>query len=527
LDGVVTELCGVITPRNEAETIAAQIEALQRRCLGIVVVDDGSTDGTPAAAEAAGARVLVLPAPSGEGAALKAGLRLARELGYIAAVVPLKETLTAEVMDALAVAYLTAPEAILLAVGRGEAIAGKEWEAAAAIARGEEPTPYSDFRPPRAPGLHGRVETLFEAVVETRYAHPWGSPRVLPLQPVLRRRLRQNGAGIHMELLALAVKAGTPTIEVEVAVAPQRLMPTCKRAAITLIREFVPLVAMSRLRDRIGLGSGYAPPTMSPLLLALGAALTLVGVGCVKRVTTTSLDAPCVASSAWPGAGDADAARDQLVAAREAISTLMVDQGITYRESADAPPQRLRGILATDGPGRLRLRLVAAMATPILDYVEAEGRWALTVPMSGVAERGEGTPSREPGSGPLATTAAGLPLVRLVALLRSLDPAVPVRWAPGACAVLQQLDASGDPVRSLRFLDDGGWIVAEDRLLERGLERVLVTHTDYRAVTEGGPAVWPYRSEIHDIQGGSVVLLETKAVRTEGFAHVFTLPESF
>ena len=524
LDGVVTGLCGVITPRDRADTIAAQVEALVHRCAYVVVVDDGSTDGTAKAAEAAGARVLVLPAPAGEGAALKAGLRLARELGYIGGLVPRNETLAESVVDELARAHIAAPEAILLAVGPGEAIAGKEWEEAAALARGEEPEPYSDFRPPRAPGLHGRVEDLFEAVVETRYAYAWGGPRVLPLQPVLRRRLRQNGSAIHMELLALAVKAGTPTIEIEVSVAPERMTPTCNRAAVTLIREFAPLVALSAIRDRLGMGSGYAPPTMSPLLLALGAGvLTLASVGCVKQVAVAQApDAPCaIAATEWPGGGDADAARDQLIAARSTIATLMVEQGVTYRESADGVPQRLRGVLATDGPDRLRVRLVGPMATPVLDYVEADGEWALTVPSAGIRERGEGKPT---GKG----TWASLPMGpdRLVALLRTLDAEAPVRWAPSECVVLQELD--GDlPVRSLRFVqDDEGWTVVEDRLLQDGADRLLVTHADYRAVVDGGPAVWPYRSEVRE-PDGAVVLLETRAVKTEGFGDVFALPESF
>lgn len=44
----------------------------------ILVVDDGSDDGTATAATAAGARVLVLPANLGNGAAAKAGIREAR-----------------------------------------------------------------------------------------------------------------------------------------------------------------------------------------------------------------------------------------------------------------------------------------------------------------------------------------------------------------------------------------------------------------------------------------------------------------
>jgi glycosyltransferase involved in cell wall biosynthesis len=53
-----------------------------RRHLPVLVVDDGSTDDTAAAAEAAGARVLRQVPNQGKGAALRAGFRLALEEGW-------------------------------------------------------------------------------------------------------------------------------------------------------------------------------------------------------------------------------------------------------------------------------------------------------------------------------------------------------------------------------------------------------------------------------------------------------------
>ena len=51
-----------------------------------LVVDDGSTDSTTAAARAAGARVLQLPFNLGVGGAMRAGFRFARDNGYTAVV---------------------------------------------------------------------------------------------------------------------------------------------------------------------------------------------------------------------------------------------------------------------------------------------------------------------------------------------------------------------------------------------------------------------------------------------------------
>jgi len=59
---------------RELETLPLPLDA--------VVVDDGSVDGTAAAAAAAGARVLRLPFNCGIGAAVQTGLRLALDEGY-------------------------------------------------------------------------------------------------------------------------------------------------------------------------------------------------------------------------------------------------------------------------------------------------------------------------------------------------------------------------------------------------------------------------------------------------------------
>ncbi len=74
----------VIPAYNEAATVAAVVEAVHEHTpdFDVVVVDDGSTDGTTAVAAAAGADVLRLPFNLGIGGAVQTGFTYALEHGY-------------------------------------------------------------------------------------------------------------------------------------------------------------------------------------------------------------------------------------------------------------------------------------------------------------------------------------------------------------------------------------------------------------------------------------------------------------
>ena len=65
---------------NEAPRIGAVVGAA-RKHLRVIVVDDGSTDGTADIARSAGAEVIELRPNGGKGAALRAGFRHALEIG--------------------------------------------------------------------------------------------------------------------------------------------------------------------------------------------------------------------------------------------------------------------------------------------------------------------------------------------------------------------------------------------------------------------------------------------------------------
>jgi hypothetical protein len=526
LTAPVPELVGLLVARDEAAGIGGRIRALLPRCDAVLVVDDGSTDGTADAAREAGARVLRLPAPRGEGAALKGGMRLARELGYIGALSPGEGDLSLADLDLLAHAHVRAPEALILGVGPGQALAGKEWEAAWAEARGEEPPPYPDWRPPALHGLPRATIGLFERLVETRYAYPWGGPRVLPLQSVLRRTLKEDGAGVHLELLARGVAAGIPTVELELSAPPPRPVVSCRKVNLRLLANLAPLVVGKAVQERLGMGGGYAPPTTSPLLLLLSAALVVALSGCPPKAVEPAVAVDCAVAhpvATWPGAGDADAALAELLAARAPVSSYLAEQGVEVSDPGLDQNRSLRGVLARDGATRLRLRLMS-MGFTVLDYVENAGEWHLTVPPAGIALGGVAGEPFEPPAGMEAPGPSAVRPELIASLLRSVQPGASVRWQVGTCAVLEELDGTA-PVRRLAFEPfEGGWRLAREELLEEGDVALSAEFTDWRDLGDG--ALWAHVWDLRDPRRGSLVHLETKRIRFDGLTDQhFAVPD--
>jgi glycosyltransferase involved in cell wall biosynthesis len=79
----VSERIAVIIPAlNAARTLPAVVEAALAELQPVLVVDDGSSDGTGDAARRAGAEVVRHPLNRGKGAALKTGFDWALERGF-------------------------------------------------------------------------------------------------------------------------------------------------------------------------------------------------------------------------------------------------------------------------------------------------------------------------------------------------------------------------------------------------------------------------------------------------------------
>lgn len=68
------KVCALVPAFNEAATIAAVVRGASACVATVLVVDDGSTDGTAEAAAAAGAEVMRLGRNGGKGTAIRAGL---------------------------------------------------------------------------------------------------------------------------------------------------------------------------------------------------------------------------------------------------------------------------------------------------------------------------------------------------------------------------------------------------------------------------------------------------------------------
>jgi glycosyltransferase involved in cell wall biosynthesis len=83
VDPVWKAVCAVVIPcLNEGETIGGLVKQVREHLPTVVVIDDGSSDGTGERAREAGAEVIGLNARQGKGAALITGWRHLAEGGF-------------------------------------------------------------------------------------------------------------------------------------------------------------------------------------------------------------------------------------------------------------------------------------------------------------------------------------------------------------------------------------------------------------------------------------------------------------
>jgi len=76
------QCAGIIPCLNEEAAIRSVVEAVRQHLPKVIVVDDGSSDGTAGRAEQSGAHVLRHAATRGKGAALHSGWQCARDHGF-------------------------------------------------------------------------------------------------------------------------------------------------------------------------------------------------------------------------------------------------------------------------------------------------------------------------------------------------------------------------------------------------------------------------------------------------------------
>lgn len=107
----------VIPLYNEATVIGGVVRELLESFAHVVCVDDGSTDDSAAAAEAAGARVLRHPLNLGQGAALQTGIAYAREQAGCEYIVTFDADGQHRVVDAVAMVQLARTAEVAIVFG--------------------------------------------------------------------------------------------------------------------------------------------------------------------------------------------------------------------------------------------------------------------------------------------------------------------------------------------------------------------------------------------------------------------------
>lgn len=235
----------VVPAHDEAATIGRVVAAAARHA-PVLVVDDGSADGTADLARAAGAEVLRHPRRLGKGAALRTGLAAARARGatHVVTLDGDGQHVPDDVATLLAAAR-HAPDAIV--------VGGRLGEAATSL--------------PRARLNAIRIASFFVSwVAGTRLLDSQSGFRVYPVALLDRLPLRRGGFVFETEILLRAAAAGAGIHEVPVALVPRaarpsRFRPVGDGVAVT---AFLTAAVLTRWGAEIAAGLGEVAAVFGP-----------------------------------------------------------------------------------------------------------------------------------------------------------------------------------------------------------------------------------------------------------------------
>lgn len=182
------KICALIPVYNNAETIGKVVESCRAVIEpDILVVSDGSTDGSDLEAERAGARVVKIAENTGKGHAIQIGMRAAEKSGFTHAVV----------LDGDG-QHL--PEEIPILVDASWNFPEKIWIGVRRMKKGEVPQS----------SLRGRAISNFWTTVDgwQRCRDAQCGFRVYPIEKTLALGCRETGFPFEMEVLIRAAWAG-------------------------------------------------------------------------------------------------------------------------------------------------------------------------------------------------------------------------------------------------------------------------------------------------------------------------------
>ena len=238
----------VIMPAwNEAAVIGDTVRELLSTVEGVdlLVVDDGSSDETAAAARDAGAAVMVLPFNLGVGGALRAGFKYAWENGYDRAIQ----------VDADGQHEPSQIHAVLAGLDQADISIGARFSGVG---------DYS-ARGPRRWAM-SLLAAVFSRVARTRLTDITSGFRAANRRAILQytRHYPAEYLGDTVDSLMTALRAGLTVVQVPVAMRPRQggePSHSPVKAAIYLVRSvFALVIAMTRAKNRVPLPTlGSAP----------------------------------------------------------------------------------------------------------------------------------------------------------------------------------------------------------------------------------------------------------------------------